>query len=821
MESRFAPVRGVMSFCIVLVSAANLSPRLAAAQDTTSTRTLSGVVVDAKNGKPLVGAFVTFIAQNVGGYTDKNGRFEITSAPLGVATVRVRAIGYVAQTVAITNPAATPLTIALFRDINTLGPPVIVGPPGTTLRPVTVYGTRTDLEEAAGRVFRTPGGVAMVDAEALRQTRQANLKDALALTPGVYVQSRFGAADESQISVRGSGLRDNFHARGINLLVNGMPYRNADGFTDFESLELLTTDAMEVYKGGNALQYGGSTLGGAINLDTKTGYNTGGPSPYLEGGSYGFFKGQLETGGKLEGGGNPLYGERRWNADYYASYAHTSLDGYRNWSGQKRDRVNLHAGYQFSSRIDARAFYFFAKIGEHLPGSLDRATFDSAPRSADPTNLAGRWGRNYNLHHLGTQLRVQISPSQRLEFSPYLQFRDIDHPIFEVISQVSHDYGAELRYAVNEFATGRHANQFVVAAQTAWERMQNRQYVNQAGAHGALTKDQRDAVNMTALYGEDRFNATSALTLVAGARLESSDRRTRDFFLSDGDQSDVRRYKPFTPRVGLLYTHSLATVFANVSKSFEPPLLLELNSLTVPGFVKLAGQGATQYEVGTRTFGPRFNVDVAAYDVELRNEIINLNVRPFPGATFTVPTYRNSPRTRHSGIEAGLDYQIASGVFASERTAEQGPMRGTDSFSLRAAYTLGMFQFVRDSAYSGNQIPGAPRHHITAEVKYSHPIGVTVTPSVEWVPQSYFVNSANTARNNGWHTIGLRVEWLPISYRSHWEMFPSTRTSIFLSAQNLENRSYSGSVQVDNAAGKYFEPSDRRTFYFGARWVPQ
>ena len=130
-------------------------------------------------------------------------------------------------------------------------------------------------------------------------------------TPGVYVQPRFGAADESQISIRGSGLRNNFHARGINVLVNGMPYRNADGFTDFESLELLNTESIEVYKGGNALRYGGSTLGGAINLETKTGYTAAPLGVVAEGGSSGFSRGSCSSGataGKL---------------DYFGSYTRT------------------------------------------------------------------------------------------------------------------------------------------------------------------------------------------------------------------------------------------------------------------------------------------------------------------------------------------------------------------------------------------------------------------------------------------------------------------------------------------------------------------
>jgi len=132
---------------------------------------------------------------------------------------------------------------------------------------LTVIGSRTDLQETRANIEQVPGGIDLISSEEIQSSRQANLKDVLRLTPGVFVQPRFGAADESQISIRGSGLRNNFHARGINLLVNGMPYRNADGFTDFESLELLNTEAIEVYKGANALRYGGSTMGGGTTGD--------------------------------------------------------------------------------------------------------------------------------------------------------------------------------------------------------------------------------------------------------------------------------------------------------------------------------------------------------------------------------------------------------------------------------------------------------------------------------------------------------------------------------------------------------------------------
>jgi len=682
-----------------------------------------------------------------------------------------------ADSVVVATDAATQITIRLADKI-------------ATLAGVTVIGTKTDLAETREQLAKIPGAVAMIDAPQIRSTRQANLKDVLQFVPGVYIQPRFGAADESQISIRGSGLRDNFHARGVNLLVNGMPYRNADGFTDFESLEMLTTEAIEVYKGGNALRYGGSTMGGAINLDTKTGYSSSPVSLFGEGGSFGFYKTQLESGGT------------RGASDYYASYGRTSLDGYRQWSAQQRDRVNLHAGYRLSDNTDARAFYFFAHVKEELPGSLTRSTFESNPQAADPGNVTNRWGRDYDLHHIGLQLRTQLSPNQRLEISPYMQYRDIDHPIFQVISQISHDYGAEVRYE-NTGDLGALNNRLTLGFQPAYESLLNQQYVNNMGEHGALTKNQHDHAKNFALYAEDVLSLTSQLSAVVGIRADRASRETKDFFLSDGDQSDKRTYNPVSPKVGFIYSvrSGVAQIFGNASRSYEPPLLLELNSLTVPGYIPLAGQSAWQYELGARGKQIGLSWDFSTYDIELRNEILNINVQPFPGAPFTVPTYRNAPKTRHTGLEAGLSYQLPGAVFVRGDVA--------DHLSLRTSYTLAHYTFVEDPKYKGNDIPGAPRQVLSTEIKYTHPSGFTLAPTVEWIPQSYFLDSQNTVRNDGWTNVSLRADWAT----------PYGMT-LFAAGQNLANRRFSQSVQVDNAAGQYYEPADGRSFYAGLRWTP-
>ncbi|HZA93797.1 MAG TPA: TonB-dependent receptor [Gemmatimonadales bacterium] len=710
--------------------------------------------------------------------TDSQGRFQLSRLTPGKHVLVAKRIGF--------EPLRRVVRVHAGRVTEVS---MLLSPKAIELAELTVIGTRADLEERRARLAQVPGSVALVESDQIRRTRQANLKDVLGFTPGVYVQSRFGAADESQVSIRGSGLRNNFHLRGVNVLVNGMPYRNADGFTDFESLELLNTESIEVYKGGNALRYGGSTLGGAINLETKTGYTATPVGVVAEGGSFGYLKTQVSSGSTIG------------RLDYFGSYTRTTLDGYRDYAGQGRDRINGHLGYVLSENTDLRAFYFFAQVNEQLPGALTDDELATMPRASNPENRSDRWGRDYHLHHLGLQLRSQLGAHHRLEISPYLQYRDIDHPIFQVINQQSRDYGAEIRYENTLPLFGR-SHRFTLGLQPARLDMDNRQFVNEAGQHGELRKNQKDEAIGLAMYIEDALALTSRVTAVVGFRLDHSIRKSHDRFLTDGDQSDRREFTPLLPKLGMLYAVPAiqGQIYANASRSFEPPLLLELNSLAVPGFIDLSGQDAWQFELGVRGHTGAVAWDIAGFDVELKNEILNLNVQPFPDAPFTVPTYRNSPRTRHYGVEAGMQFDMLNGILA--RGSQQ------DGARLRLAYTFARYRFVKDAEHQGNDIPGAPEHHIQAEMRYQHPSGFSVAPRLEWVPKSYFINSENSASNRGWATWGVRAE----------QHMPNLSLTAFAAAENLTNTRYSGSVQVDNAAGRSFEPADGRAFYIGFRW---
>ncbi len=752
---------------------------LGMAQDTAAqgVGSVTGRITD-ESGAAVAGAEVVLDDARQGSLTNDLGTFRVARVPAGRHTLHVERIGYATYDaqIEVTAGATTALDIELVTAV-------------VPLAGLTVIGSREELELTRRQLREIPGGVALLTPAAIRQTRQANFSDVLRFTPGVFAQPRFGAADETQFSIRGSGLRNNFHLRGVNILVNGMPYRLADGFTDFETLEILNTESVQVYKGANALRFGGSTLGGAINFESKTGHTAQPIEAYAQYGSFGFFKGQLASG--------DVFGD----FNYYASYARTDVGGFREYSGQVRDRVNVHLGQRLSDDVDLRAFYWFANVLEDLPGSLSQSDVDTDRRAANANNLSNRWGRDYKLHHAGLQLRSQLGRGTQLDVAPYFQHRDIVHPIFRVLDQTSDDWGVETRLQ-DEREIGGHNSRFTLGAQWAKGRNVNRHYDNVGGLPGALAKDQDEFATAVAIYAEEVLGLTDRLKAVVGARWARDGRELDDFFLSDGDQTDERVYEAFQPKVGVLYDLPAVSgqLFANASRMYEPPLMLEVNSLSGPGFIDLAAQDAWQFEIGARGGSGGFQWDLSIYDLELDNEIININVPPFPGAPFTVPTYRNAQETRHYGVEAALAYELASDAFTA-----RDRLRG------RLSYTWGHFEYVTDATYAGNLLPGTPEHYVQAELEYHHPSGLSLQPSIEWVPGTYFVDSANAVEKDGWTTIGARIDWA----------LARLDGSVFLEARNLTNQHYSPAVVVDDGSGRFFFPADGRSFYAGFRWQPQ
>ena len=181
--------------------------------------------------------------------------------------------------------------------------------------------------EAKKIIQRTPGGVYVVGSEVFEDKYSLNFQDTVSHVPGVFATKRF--AEEVRISIRGSGIERNFHQKGLTGFQDGVPFGAADGSGDYQEIDTLVLQRIEIHKGGNSMQFGGNTLGGSINMVSKTGHSNPGNQLRLEMGSDDTFRGNLQSG-RVFGNGS----------DLFFSLSGSVSDGFRQHADQENVKFN-------------------------------------------------------------------------------------------------------------------------------------------------------------------------------------------------------------------------------------------------------------------------------------------------------------------------------------------------------------------------------------------------------------------------------------------------------------------------------------------------
>ncbi len=423
----------------------------------------------------------------------------------------------------------TTLSTGLLLAFAPLAQPVFANP---ALSSVEVQAQREALSAASVQVAtqklnQTAGGTAVVEAESFEAGKAVTIKDMLDFTPGVFAQSRVN--EEARLSIRGSGLSRTFHMRGIRLLQDGIPINLADGGSDFQDIDPLALQHVEVYKGANALQYGAANLGGAINFVTPTGYTTPNSLLRLDAGSHEFARAQFKTGDVLG------------NWDYFSSLSQLRSDGFRQFSGQKNTRLNANAGLKISPQLETRFYVIHGDMNQELPGNLTKAQLQSNPTQANAASAAANSQRDFLITRLANKT-TWISPTG-VEYNAgvYAVDKNLYHPLsFGLIDQQTRDVGTfGNRIAQGELWGLRHDT--TLGYNLVHGITEARIFNHVRGDRISLrSHEDQKAYNME-LYGESRMHLTDSVQWINGLQWTHAKRTADDQFLSDGDGSYQRR----------------------------------------------------------------------------------------------------------------------------------------------------------------------------------------------------------------------------------------------------------------------------------------
>jgi len=634
----------------------------------------------------------------------------------------------------------------------------------------------------------TTGSVGFVDSKRYQDSYAQTLRDVLKDSPGVFVQTRYG--QELRLSIRGSGISRGFHTRGVEILQDGIPTNLADGSGDFYQIDPMALRSTEIYKGGNGLAYGASTLGGAVNFVTPTAYTALSPNILrLEGGSFGTVRGNAQVSGVIG------------DTDFMVNGTVTRADGYRDHSITKSEAFNTNIGYRLSPDVETRFYVGSFNVDQELPGALSLNDALKNPTKANAAALTGDQARNSQTQRVANRTSFKMG-SGKLDVDSWAIHKNLFHPIFQVIDQDGWTFGLAPRYVTAFNVAGNH-NELITGARFYGGNNTALQFNNVNGSRGAQRLNARqDAYNYEA-YVENRYWFVPQVALMTGAKAFYNARNYTDKGGLTGNLTpkyDTAEYYDVNPKAGFLWQPEKdIQAFIDVTRSQDVPDFTDLTqtTATTTRFVPLKTQDAWTLEIGTRGHKGIFGWDATAYRSWVKNELIqfttNVNI---PASTF------NANDTIHQGLELGGSMDILHHLASSS---------DDDVLSVNQLWNYSDFTFQNDRQYGNNRIAGTPEHVLRTEVAYKHSNGFYLTPAVDWVPEGAYADQANTLKAPGYVLLGLKTG-----------VQLDNGILFYIDARNLTDERYVSDISTitdaRTASTAIFYPGEGRSVFAGVRY---
>jgi iron complex outermembrane receptor protein len=632
---------------------------------------------------------------------------------------------------------------------------------------------------------------------------QVNLSEVLNRVPGITVLNRQNYAQDLQLSIRGFGSRSTFGIRGVRLIVDGIPATMPDGQGQASSIALGSAQRIEVLRGPLAQLYG-NAAGGVVQVFTDTDVTV----PTLTLGAAVAPYGQLKLGAK--------YAASSPTDTVVLDLGRYRTDGWREHSEAQRDQIN--GRWQHEVGANTRFSLVLNVLDQPVsldPLGLTRAQWEEDPRQAVQAAFDQDTRKIVSQEQLGGVLEHRFSETTALTARLYTGHRKLDNALgipllFQQPSTASggivaferNYWGAAAQLAQQMRFDGGNALRLTGGIELDRMKEDRQGYINDGGEPGALKRDEDNTVENNDVYAQAAYDWGAALTAVAGVRASRVRFRSVDHFIATGnpDDSGGVAYSATNPVLGATW-HASPTlnVYANVGRGFETPTFTELSYR--PGGATglntdLKASRSRHAEVGAKwKIAEGHRLDAAAFDIATEDEIV---VDTNQGGR---STFKNAGRTQRTGIEL----QYLGQLGADWRT--------TLAFTeLRARFVDAFVSGSGPTAVpipAGKRLPGTPERSAFAELAWAPKAAWGgFNAGVELVHTGkLYVNDANSDAAPAATVFNLRAGFS--------QQFGALRLRQLLRVDNVGDRTYAGSVIVNEGNQRFFEPAQPRNWMAG------
>jgi iron complex outermembrane receptor protein len=664
----------------------------------------------------------------------------------------------------------------------------------------------------AQRVLDAPYAIGVVDAQALRDAGpMVNLSEALQRVPGLTVANRNNYAQDLQISSRGYGARAGFGVRGLRLYTDGIPATMPDGQGQVAHFDLAGASRIEVLRGPFSVLYGNSS-GGVIALFTAP-VRTREAELALDGGSFGLRQERFTLSLPMDGG-----------FDLRASISRFDIDGLRPQSAADRTLGNVRLGWQGDADTVTLLLSDHQQSAQD-PLGLTRAQFDADPESTTPQATQFNTRKTIRQSQGGINWRHCFGNEQGLVetvVTGYLGSRGVTQwlaiaPATQAnprhgggVIDFDRDYSgvdarALLHFGETDLVLGFNQER-MVDDRRGFENFTGTGANQVLGVVGALRRDENNRAISRDVYAQVEQPLSKDWSFIGGVRSGRVKIDVADRFLSNGDDSGALSFSYTNPVAGVRWRASPQwTLHASVARGFESPTLGELAYRPdgTTGFnTALKGESSRQLELGSKWRGDALDVDAALFGISTDNEI---GVATNAGGR---SSFQNVGHTRRYGIESAATWRL-SAAWRVQVNATLLSATYRDDF-----LTCNTIPCAAPNVpvAAGNRIAGTQRATGGAEVAW-RPGVVPGEFALEWRAQgSTPVNDSNSDAAGGFGLFNAR-------WSAEWPVTDSGRLQTLLRVDNIGDRHVVGSVIVNDANGRFFEPAAPRSVLVSLRWL--
>jgi iron complex outermembrane receptor protein len=682
-----------------------------------------------------------------------------------------------------------------------------------------------------------PASISTVRVDADSNGNQTNVTEVLAGLPGVTALDRQNYAQDTQLSIRGFGARSTFGVRGLRLYIDGIPASMPDGQGQLSHFNVIGADTVQVLRGPFSALYGNSS-GGVVQMWSAPGTSETSARVRATYGSYGTKTLAAQGTGTL----GPV--------DYNLALSRFDIDGYRDHASARRDSANLRLGVDVG---EGRKLTFVTNYVD-IPSAQDTLGVTPLEWWTDPrttTAVAEQFNTRKSVEQLqGGMIFEQQLGASTLHATAYVGNRQITQflgipPRTQTnpavastqlqsggVVDLDTDYrGLDLRWSWNGNLIGRPV-EFTVGGNFDDQNQLRRGYENfivqgnvpppdnscagvtTCGVLGRLRRDENDKASNFDQYAQAWWQFADQWSVLAGVRHSKVKFHVIDRYVSglNGNDGGRKSYSDTTLVGGLMFrpTDTLR-LYVSTGDGFETPTINELayRADGQPGMAfGLRPASSHNYEVGAK-WRPAGEVelDAALFRADTRDELVV--VRNSGGRS----SFGNVDRSRRQGLELALRVPVGRDLqFNLDYTWLDAEFRS--DFGICAGPPPCNTPNV--TVPRGSQVPGVPRHQGQLGLSWTPgawSIGVNfaATSSIVVADASQF---ATTTYGTD-HAFGYGLWNADVGYR--WR-FASSDLRGFVSGNNLTDKTYVGSVIVNEGNGRYFEAGPGRSILAGVQW---